>query len=56
MKEGFAEPEILFNSKARATSEPQYLYHFRGFRSRENADNGQKNGFAKPSESNFRPE
>ncbi|HKJ32584.1 MAG TPA: hypothetical protein VKA34_12190 [Balneolales bacterium] len=48
IEEGFAKPGILFNIKVLVTSEPQYFDHIRGFRCRENAAIGQKNGFAKP--------
>ena len=46
LKEGFAKPGILFKIKAWTTSKPKHINHIRGFRSRENADIGQKNGFA----------
>lgn len=48
MRESFEEPRILVNAKTRKRLTPQQMPHIRGFQPIDNADIGQKAGFAKP--------
>jgi len=47
--EGFEKPGILFVFNARAKIKPQHSHSIRGFYFCDKAEDGQNNGFAKPS-------
>jgi len=51
--EGFEKPGILFVFNARAKIKPQHSHSIRGFYFCDKAEDGQNNGFAKPSISAF---